>query len=113
MRWIEETYLLANPDVVADVVAGKFKSGEEHFMKVGATEDRKGGFSGWDEEGYLILYGDVRNSVLSTIFRSGIQHYVQAGFKEGRKSRWGFPRVISLAPIVRAPDRQSSSKASL
>lgn len=91
MRWIEETYLLANPDVVAAVAAGKFKSGEEHFMKVGAAENRKGGFSGWDEEGYLIMYGDVRNSVLSTMFRSGIQHYVLAGVKEGRKISLGLP----------------------
>jgi hypothetical protein len=60
-------------------------------MKVGAAENRKGGFSGWDEEGYLIMYGDVRNSVLSTMFRSGIQHYVLAGVKEGRKISLGLP----------------------
>ena len=73
MRWIEETYLLANPDVAADVAAGKFKSGEDHFMKVGAVEGRKGGFSGWDEEGYLVLYGTFATRCAARCSVAGIR----------------------------------------
>ena len=58
-------------------------------MKIGAAENRRGGFSGWDEEGYLIQYGDVRNAVLSKAFRSGIQHYLLAGAREGRQVSLG------------------------
>lgn len=41
MRWIEETYLAANPDVAAEVKAGKYDSDEEHCMKVGSLENRE------------------------------------------------------------------------
>jgi len=60
-------------------------------MKVGAAENRKGGFSGWDEEGYLIQYGDVRNSVIDKMFRTGIEHYLAAGAREGRQIALGLP----------------------
>ena len=93
MRWIEETYLLANPDIAADVAVGKFKSGEDHFMKVGAIEGRKGGFSGWDEEGYLVPYADVRNAVRDKIFQSELDHFLKAGFKEGRHIALGLPSL--------------------
>jgi hypothetical protein len=43
MRWIEETYLAANPDVAAEVKAGKYDSDEEHCMKVGSLENREAG----------------------------------------------------------------------
>jgi thiol-disulfide isomerase/thioredoxin len=32
--------------ILAEVKAGKFASGEEHYMKLGALENRRGGFSG-------------------------------------------------------------------
>lgn len=34
----ETTYLLNNPDVASDIQAGKYKSGYEHYVKVGAKE---------------------------------------------------------------------------
>ena len=53
-------------------------------MKIGARENRRGGFSGWDEEGYLIPYGDVRNAVIGKMFGSGYEHYIAAGATERR-----------------------------
>src|SRR5262249_29584215 len=93
MRWTEEVYLAANPDVAADVQSGKLKSGEEHFMKVGAVQNRPGGFSGWGNESYYVPYADVRNAVVAKIFRSGFEHYLKAGAKEGRQPALGLPSL--------------------
>ena len=77
-------------------------------MKIGAPEDRHGGFSGWDEDGYLIPYGDVRNAVIGGVFKSGIEHYLAAGAVEKRNVSLGLPSIhyggsdsdgIARAPI--------------
>ena len=85
------TYLAANPDVAAEVKAGKYDSDEEHCMKVGSLENRRGGFSGWDDEGYIIPYGDVRNAIISKMFRSGIEYYLAAGAVEKHNISLGLP----------------------
>jgi hypothetical protein len=71
------------------IARGEFKSGLEHYRKLGAKEGRGGGFSGWDEEGYLFAHGDVRYAVETGMFKSGLQHYYLAGAAEGRPVRLG------------------------
>jgi len=75
------------------VKAGIFESGEDHYVKAGAFENRRGGFSGWDEEGYLIPYGDVRDAVLRKEWQSGFAHYLVAGPIQKRNLPLGLPSL--------------------
>lgn len=58
--WDEQAYLAANPDVAAAVTAGQgFKSGQEHFNKVGRNEGRTGvpaGYAGEDQWQATVSY---------------------------------------------------------
>jgi hypothetical protein len=99
--------------VAAAIADGKFASGEEHFMKVGAGEGRLGGFSGWDEEGYLVDFGDVRLAIVEGRFRSGIQHYLLAGAREGRDIHLGLvsPQSPGIGRFVRIGSQPAAGDA--
>ena len=102
MRWIEETYLLANPDVVAAVAAGKFKSGEEHFMKSARLKTARAAFPAGTRKATSSCMATSATPCSARCFVQASSTMCWPASKRDARSRWGFPRVISWAPIVRA-----------
>jgi GT2 family glycosyltransferase/glycosyltransferase involved in cell wall biosynthesis len=100
----EITYLLAHPDAAAMVAAGKFRSGYEHWIRLGQRESRAVHFrqrtpnrnpkarvqprpgvpADFDEDAYLFFNQDVANGVDQGLFPSGYDHWLEIGRAEGR-----------------------------
>jgi GT2 family glycosyltransferase/glycosyltransferase involved in cell wall biosynthesis len=107
----EEGYLALNPDVAADVAAGKIKSGYRHWVEHGIREgrptprpDRFAGTSpviatddGFDEDAYLLLNPDIAASIQAGRIRSAYHHWIEHGRFEGRHG----------GPVERVPERST------
>ena len=85
----EEDFYRANyQDVNQAIVAGKFKTGYQHYLKHGMLEGRYSQFTGsaneFHEKDYLLVYADVRELVKNGKYRSGAHHYWAKGINEKR-----------------------------
>ncbi len=87
-------YITQNPDVRAAVSNGLFRSGFEHFIKLGLDEGRSPSQLFADD--YLTNNPDVNAAVKNGIFHSGFQHFIRTGFAEGRQPD---PILNSLASL--------------
>jgi hypothetical protein len=83
----EQWYLAQYPDVAEAVRAGKFRSGEHHYVAWGIMEGRLPRKPAVDEAWYLATYPDVASAVGCGRYASGRDHYVQDGWREGRRPR--------------------------
>lgn len=93
----EDFYLASNPDVAANVGAGKaWRSGLEHFETYGITENRR--FSRFfNEADYLALNPDVAADVgAGKAWSSGFAHFLTYGRYEGRNVTPLFDEQIYL-----------------
>jgi hypothetical protein len=103
--WDERLYLAVNQDV-ASAIAGKlFKSGREHYDRIGRAEGRKGDTvpADWDETGYLQAHPDVATAIAHGDFISGYHHYLAGGHIEGRLGGfqppdWDEARYLMINP---------------
>lgn len=82
----EDWYLQHYPDVKEAVMAGKFTSGNNHYVISGYMENRIPRPIVVDEKWYLLQYPDVA----ATVNQSGglitaQSHFYNYGFKEGRQ----------------------------
>jgi len=88
----EQLYLALYPDVAAAIQAGKFRSGQQHWMRCGKAEGR---FSAlvpeqfdvpqyFREDEYLARNPDVREALARGQFTSGFDHWVLNGMREAR-----------------------------
>ncbi|MCX5659512.1 MAG: tandem-95 repeat protein [Planctomycetota bacterium] len=94
----EAFYLQRNPDVAANVGAGKmWASGYMHFLAFGQTEGRRPN-AFYVESFYLAQNADVAANVgPGKAWRSGFEHFVAAGQREGRKFSQLFDERTYLA----------------
>jgi len=83
----EKFYLKIYPDVAKAVLAGKAKSGYQHYIEFGKKEGRKPCPPlppTFNEGVYLEKNIDVKKAVEAGSFTCGAEHYLQFGFAEGR-----------------------------
>lgn len=79
----EAYYLQSNADVATAVSLGFFKSGLDHFNKIGARELRSPN-AVFDAKYYATQNPDVLAAVSAGTFASVYDHYVKFGLAEGR-----------------------------
>ncbi|MEG4938975.1 tetratricopeptide repeat protein [Microcoleus sp. F4-D5] len=82
----EKLYLQFHADVAEGVNQGNFKSGFDHWMEYGASEDIQGlrkRLPGYIEAVYLRENPDVSNVVNQGIYKSGYEHFLLHGWTEG------------------------------
>lgn len=80
MRYDEQAYLAANPDIRDAVAGGHIKSGKDHFDALGHKEDRPGLLPcDFDEANYLARNPSVAALVQAGEFPSGGYHYALFG----------------------------------
>lgn len=80
----EEWYLHIYPDVAAQVTAGNFISGLDHFIKQGFWSGRLGRPMSVDVTWYTNFYGDVGRAVATNNLANVAEHFEKFGFLEGR-----------------------------
>jgi hypothetical protein len=91
----EAYYLNNNPDVAANVRAGGFGSGFDHFVAAGQYENRNPSVF-FDLPYYLRANPDVAYAVAVNHLFSGYQHFVSYGQREGRNPSPFFDQVYYL-----------------
>jgi hypothetical protein len=100
----EDAYLTQHADVAAEVRAGRFASGLQHFLQYGRLEGRAvllRGVPDWPEHTYRALHPDVNESVIQGTFSSGLEHYLRHGQFEGRLFWNTGPPCVSQVPLLR------------
>jgi SAM-dependent methyltransferase len=102
----EDDYLISNPDIMAAIERGEFKSGFEHWTKVGSSEGRSFVPAAFVEKEYLESNPDAANAVLSGEFVSGRDHWLKRGRVEGRSVRKSM-RAFVLSTMRLTSDRAS------
>lgn len=86
----ENFYLASYPDVAANVAAGGFSSGLQHFQQSGLVEGRLLVSPNYNEAIYLQRYPDVAAEVAAGRLSSGLSHFIQSGYAEGRSGNPAF-----------------------
>jgi tetratricopeptide (TPR) repeat protein len=80
----EEHYLQAYPNVAVGVRDGHFKSGRDHFRRIGYLEARLPIKAEVDPDWYLNAYPDTANAVKQGLVKSLQEHFTRSGYREGR-----------------------------
>ncbi|TAD94702.1 MAG: tetratricopeptide repeat protein [Oscillatoriales cyanobacterium] len=82
----EKLYLQFHTDVAEGVNKGTFKSGFDHWLEYGSSEDIQGvrkRIPGYIEAVYLRENPDVSDVVIRGIYKSGYEHFLLHGWAEG------------------------------
>jgi len=94
-NFCEQDYLLSNPDVSDAIERGEFKSGFDHWLRVGKQEGRSFEPAEFNEIEYLELNPDVVELIRDGLFASGRDHWRRRGRLEGRNIKIVHPMSLS------------------
>jgi ubiquinone/menaquinone biosynthesis C-methylase UbiE len=94
-NFCEQDYLLSNPDIADAVRRGDFRSGFDHWSRLGKHEGRSFHPVKFIELEYLDLNPDAVPAIQAGKFASGRDHWERRGRLEGRSTRKPVPLVLS------------------
>jgi hypothetical protein len=97
IRFDEDYYRKANPDLAAAETKGQVASMREHYMEHGYFENRLPCRVEVDAEYYMEEYPDVGQAIVSGRVASPEWHFETFGFREGRLPRrgWSFADLLA------------------
>lgn len=78
----EKTYTTRYPDISAAIANGKFKSGQEHYLKFGRHEGRRA-LADFDEQWYVKTYPIVAEEINSGLAKTAFAHFQSIGRLRG------------------------------
>ncbi|KJV09174.1 hypothetical protein VZ95_13135, partial [Elstera litoralis] len=99
----ESYYLQNNPDVLSAVTLGVYRSGADHFNKIGGREGRNPN-AVFDSKYYAAQNPDVAAAVSAGTFASAYAHYIANGLREGRAPNASLKGFDGADYLAKNPD---------